>query len=113
MDGEVLPEEADGRPWVGDEVEAGDGEEGSAGEKPGKPEVEAEAAGSQGEKEDGPVEPPPPKAPSQAVARAAKGRRPGARTRHSIREKGSALIKLRSCRCCADDDAAAFAHSME
>ena len=31
MDGEVLPEEADGRPWVGDEVEAGDGEEGSAG----------------------------------------------------------------------------------
>ncbi|CAK8997243.1 Hypothetical protein SCF082_LOCUS5144 [Durusdinium trenchii] len=64
----VLPEEADGRPWVGDEVEAGDGEEGSAGEKPGKPEVEAEAAGSQGEKEDGPVEPPPPKAPSQAVS---------------------------------------------
>eukprot|EP00931_Biecheleriopsis_adriatica_P045990 TRINITY_DN26378_c0_g1_i2.p2 TRINITY_DN26378_c0_g1~~TRINITY_DN26378_c0_g1_i2.p2 ORF type:complete len:138 (+),score=40.09 TRINITY_DN26378_c0_g1_i2:20-433(+) len=39
--------------------------------------------------------------------------RPGARTRHSIREKGSTLIKLRSCRCCADDDAAAFAHSRD
>ncbi|CAL1144572.1 unnamed protein product [Cladocopium goreaui] len=52
----------------------------------------------------------PPKAVS---ARARKGMRPGARTRHSIREKGSTMIKLRSCRCCADDEAAAFAHSME
>eukprot|EP00435_Cladocopium_sp_Y103_P046508 s1226_g13.t1 len=54
----------------------------------------------------------PPKAVS-AAPRARKGMRPGARTRHSIREKGSTMIKLRSCRCCADDEAAAFAHSME
>eukprot|EP00434_Breviolum_minutum_P044962 symbB.v1.2.040217.t1/scaffold7080.1/size13429/2 len=55
--------------------------------------------------------PEPPKA--RVAPRARRTRQPGARTRHSIREKGSAMIKLRSCRCCADDDAAAFAHSIE
>ncbi|CAJ1412366.1 unnamed protein product [Effrenium voratum] len=53
-------------------------------------------------------EPPAPKA-----SRPRPVRRPGARTRHSIREKGSSLIKLRSCRCCADDETAAFSHSLE
>ncbi|CAE8707055.1 unnamed protein product [Polarella glacialis] len=51
--------------------------------------------------------------PPRATGMGGRRPKPSARTRHSIREKGSTLIKLRACRCCGDDEAAAFAHAMD
>mmetsp|Transcript_98188 Transcript_98188/g.161670 ORF Transcript_98188/g.161670 Transcript_98188/m.161670 type:complete len:173 (-) Transcript_98188:59-577(-) len=64
---------------------------------------------------DDPPAPPAPPAPASSGASTTPGmggRRPrprvGARTRHSIRERGSTLIKLKSCKCCNDDERDAF-----
>eukprot|EP00927_Polykrikos_kofoidii_P015971 TRINITY_DN17160_c0_g1_i1.p1 TRINITY_DN17160_c0_g1~~TRINITY_DN17160_c0_g1_i1.p1 ORF type:complete len:216 (+),score=37.04 TRINITY_DN17160_c0_g1_i1:39-650(+) len=59
-----------------------------------------------------PVELVPP-VPAAASRGSVSRRKPGARNRHSIRERGSTIIKLRTCRCCADDEAAAFLHSRD